>query len=221
MESWFTQAVEKILETKWYTWAVLAVLVVMGAALLRAGSAKGRWNSRSLAIAAMCVAISFVLSCIRLFKMPQGGSITVVSMLPLTMFCVAFGPLQGLVAGCAYGLLQLIQDMYVIHPLQLLVDYPFAFGAMALSGLVIYLPIKDSLKLPLGVVLATIGRYIMAVISGAVFFAEYAPADQGALVYSLLYNISYLGPDALLCLVVSFLPGVQRLVSVMRSGSRS
>ncbi len=221
MESWFTQAVEKILETKWYTWAVLAVLVVMGAALLRAGSAKGRWNSRSLAIAAMCVAISFVLSCIRLFKMPQGGSITVVSMLPLTMFCVAFGPLQGLVAGCAYGLLQLIQDMYVIHPLQLLVDYPFAFGAMALSGLVIYLPIKNSLKLPLGVVLATIGRYIMAVISGAVFFAEYAPADQGALVYSLLYNISYLGPDALLCLVVSFLPGVQRLVSVMRSGSRS
>lgn len=221
MESWFTQAVEKILETKWYTWAVLVVLVVMGLALLHAGKAKGRWNSRTLAIAAMCVAISFVLSCIRLFRMPQGGSITVVSMLPLTLFCVAFGPLQGLVAGCAYGLLQLIQDMYVIHPLQLLVDYPFAFGAMALSGFVCYLPIKDSLKLPLGVVLATIGRYIMAVISGAVFFAEYAPADQGALVYSLIYNISYLGPDALLCLVVSFLPGVQRLVSVMRTGSRS
>lgn len=221
MESWFTQAVEKILETKWYTWAVLVVLVVMGLALLHAGKAKGRWNSRTLAIAAMCVAISFVLSCIRLFRMPQGGSITVVSMLPLTLFCVAFGPLQGLVAGCAYGLLQLIQDMYVIHPLQLLVDYPFAFGAMALSGFVGCLPIKDSLKLPLGVVLATIGRYIMAVISGAVFFAEYAPADQGALVYSLIYNISYLGPDALLCLVVSFLPGVQRLVSVMRTGSRS
>lgn len=221
MESWFTQAVEKILETKWYTWAVLVVLVVMGLALLRAGKAKGRWNSRTLAIAAMCVAISFVLSCIRLFRMPQGGSITVVSMLPLILFCVAFGPLQGLVAGCAYGLLQLIQDMYVIHPLQLLVDYPFAFGAMALAGFVSYLPIKDKLKLPLGVVLATIGRYIMAVISGAVFFAEYAPADQGALVYSLVYNISYLGPDALLCLVVSFLPGVQRLVSVMRTGSRS
>ena len=221
MESWFTQAVEKILETKWYTWAVLVVLVVMGLALLHAGKAKGRWNSRTLAIAAMCVAISFVLSCIRLFRMPQGGSITVVSMLPLTLFCVAFGPLQGLVAGCAYGLLLLIQDMYVIHPLQLLVDYPFAFGAMALSGFVGCLPIKDKLKLPLGVVLATIGRYIMAVISGAVFFAEYAPADQGALVYSLIYNISYLGPDALLCLVVSFLPGVQRLVSVMRTGSRS
>lgn len=207
-----------LFEIKWYTGAIIVALVALFIVLIVA-SKKARWDSRTLANAAMCIAIAFVLSCIRLVKFPQGGSVTPLSMLPLILFAVACGPLKGAVVGCAYGLLQLVQDPYVIHPIQLLVDYPLAFGAMALGGLVNYMPLKDKnkwLQLPVAIVLGSLGRYIMAVLSGTVFFAEYAPADQTALAYSLTYNVGYLGPDAALCLIAAFIPGAYRLVDMLR-----
>lgn len=205
---------KKLTEVPWYTWAVLAVLVA--AAVLLAFSAKGaKWDSRRLSMGAMCIAIAFVLSCIRLFRLPQGGSITPASMLPLVMFMLACGPLQGFVVGCAYGLLQLITDPYVIHPLQLLVDYPLAFGAMILGCLAALLPIDKRWKLPVAALLAGVGRYVMAVLSGAIFFAEYA-GEQNAWVYSLVYNISYIGPDVLVCMLVACIPGMSRLVDMIK-----
>ena len=135
-------------------------------------------------------------------------------MLPLVMFMLACGPLQGFVVGCAFGLLQLITDPYVIHPVQLLVDYPLAYGAMILGCIAAVLPIKKPWKLPVAVLLAGVGRYAMAVLSGAVFFAEYA-GEQNAWIYSLGYNISYLGPDTLVCAVVACIPGMHRLVDMI------
>mgnify|MGYP002624568477 CR=1 FL=1 len=205
---------EKLTEVPWYTWAVLAALLVAGF-LLAASTKKAKWDSRRLAMGAMCIAIAFVLSCIRLFRMPQGGSITPAAMLPLVMFMVACGPLQGFVVGCAFGLLQLITDPYVIHPIQLLVDYPLAYGAMILGCLAAALPIDKRWKLPLAALLAGLGRYIMAVLSGAIFFAEYA-GEQNAWIYSLVYNISYIGPDVLVCMLVACIPGMPRLVEMIR-----
>ena len=206
--------IEKLFKVPWYTWAVLVLLVAAGI-VLAVGSRKAAWNSHRLAMGAMCIAIAFVLSCIRLFRMPQGGSITPAAMLPLVLFMVAAGPLQGLVVGFAYGLLQLITDPYVIHPIQLLVDYPLAYGAMILGCLAALLPLKKQWQLPIAVLLAGVGRYLMAVLSGAVFFAEYA-GEQNAWVYSLVYNLSYLGPDTLVCMVVACIPGMTRLVDMIR-----
>ena len=205
---------KKLLEQKWYTWVVVIALVVAGV-IMALSSKRTRWNSRRIAMAAMSIAIAFVLSCIRLYRMPQGGSITPASMLPLVMFMLACGPLQGFVAGCAYGLLQLLADPWVIHPVQLLVDYPLAYGAMILGCLAAVIPVKKRFKLPLAVLLAAIGRYAMAVLSGTVFFAEYA-GDQNALVYSLVYNISYLGPDTVVCMIVALIPGMSALVDMIR-----
>ena len=209
---------KKLTEQKWYTWAIVAVLVVVGI-VLAAKSGKTQWTSRRIAMGAMCIAIAFVLSCIRLYRMPQGGSITPASMLPLVLFMVACGLLQGFVVGCAYGLLQLISDPYVIHPIQLLVDYPLAFGAMILGCLALLLPVNKRWKLPLAVLLAGIGRYIMAVLSGSIFFAEYA-GEQNAWIYSLGYNISYLGPDTVVCMIVACIPGMTRLVDMIRGKAR-
>ena len=108
-ESAAVPAFEKLLGLQWYTVVLLIALLALGAALY-AGARKTRWDSRRIANAAMCVAISFILSCIRLYKMPQGGSITPASMLPLIAFSLAGGPLQGVLIGCAYGMLELIQD---------------------------------------------------------------------------------------------------------------
>ncbi len=204
---------KKLLEVPWYTWAVLAAMVVAGV-ILAMSAKRTQWNSRRIAMGAMCIAIAFVLSCIRLFRMPQGGSITPAAMLPLILFMVACGPLQGFVVGCAFGLLQLITDPYVIHPIQLLVDYPLAYGAMILGCLATLFPLKDQWKLPIAALLAGLGRYIMAVLSGAIFFAEYA-GEQNAWIYSLTYNISYIGPDVLVCMLVACIPGMPRLVNMI------
>lgn len=59
----------------------------------------------------------------------------------------------------------------------------------------------------------------MAVISGVVFFGEYAPEGQSALAYSLTYNIGYLGPDMLVCIVLAFIPGISRLVDIIQASS--
>jgi hypothetical protein len=121
--SWFTTSLltEKLAAVQWYTWLVVLALAVLGIALFRAG--KAQWNAKILAYAAMTVAISFVLSTLRLYKNPQGGSVTLFSMLPVIAFSLAFGPARGALVGCAYGFLQLLYDPFVIHPLQMLVDY--------------------------------------------------------------------------------------------------
>ena len=77
------------------------------------------------------------------------------------------------------------------------------------------IPVRDSVKLPIAVLLGFVGRYIMAVISGTVFFAEYA-GDQNALIYSLGYNIAYLGPDCIVCMLVACVPGMSRLWKSMK-----
>jgi len=210
----------ELLELKWYTVAVILSLIALCVVLYLAAR-RTRWDSRRIANAAMCISIAFILSCIKLYRMPQGGSITPAAMLPLVAFAVACEPLQGAIVGCAYGLIGLIQDPYVIHPIQLLVDYPLASGAIALGGLVCFIPLKKELKLPLAVLIGGIGRYAMAVLSGAVFFAEYAPVGQSALVYSLLYNLTYIGPDVALCCLIAFLPGISRIVDLIRGNVQS
>ncbi len=205
---------KKLLEVPWYSWAVLGALVVAGL-LLALNARKIRWDSRSLSMGAMCIAIAFVLSCIRLYRMPQGGSITPASMLPLVLFMVACGPLKGFVVGCVFGLLKLLADPYIIHPLQLLMDYPLAYGAMILGCLALLIPVKDKWQLPIAVLLACVARWFMSVLSGVVFFAEFA-GDQNALVYSMVYNLSYMAPDALVCILIACIPGMPRLVEMIR-----
>lgn len=170
-----------------------------------------RWNARSLTYAAMAIALSCILSYIRLYRFSFGGSITLCSMLPVMLCAVAQGPARGVIIGCAYGLLQLIQDFYVAHPVQLLLDYPLAFAMLGLAGLVNYIPLPDRAKLPAAVLIASCGRFVMHLISGAVFFGSYAAPGQTAIAYSFLYNIGYMGPDAAFCLIAACLPAVGRL----------
>ncbi len=218
--------IKKLVELPWYVWAILAALVLLAVVLL-ASARKTAWTSRRIAMGAMCISIAFVLSCIRLYRMPQGGSITPASMLPLILFMVACGPLQGFVVGCTFGLLKLIADPYIIHPVQMLVDYPLAYGAMILGCLACCLPGKKSADgsgaarlpnaavLPVAALLGGIARYLMSVLSGVVFFAESA-GEQNAIIYSLVYNITYMGPDIAVCVLVACIPGMYRLVEILR-----
>ncbi len=215
--NWFQTSMftEKLAAAPWYAWLIVLALVVLAIALFRAG--KARWDAKVLAYAAMVIAISSVLSAIKLFKMPQGGSITPVSMLPVIAFALAFGPARGALVGCAYGMMQLLIDPSIYHPVQVLVDYPLAFAALALGGFMEKTPLPKALKLPAAVVIGSLGRLAMAVLSGVVFFAEYA-GEQNVLIYSTVYNFTYLGWDALFCLIVAFIPGIARIVDTLKAG---
>lgn len=174
------------------------------------------WNSRTLAHAALCIALSTILSYFRLYRFSFGGSVTLVSMLPVILFAAAYGPARGIVAGCAYGLLQLIQDFYISHPVQLLLDYPVAFAMLGLAGFAYIIPMPERARLPIAVLIAAAGRFAAHLISGAVFFGSYAEPGQTAIAYSFFYNIGYMGPDAALCLVVACLPAIGRIQRLLQ-----
>ncbi len=110
-------------------------------------------------------------------------------------------------AACAYGILQLVTNPYIISIPQMLTDYLFAFGALGLSG--IFCDKKNGLIK--GYVLGILGRFFFTFLSGMIFFGSYA-SDYGltAPVYSLVYNGSYVGGEALLTLIILAIPAVQK-----------
>ena len=176
---------------------------------------KRKMTLRCLCEGALLLALAQVLGYLKLWELPNGGSVTL-SMLPIFLFCVRWGFGPGLLVSFAFGLLQLIEDPYVIHPIQLLCDYPLAYGAMALCCLACLIPEEKSyFRLPVAVLLGYFARLVMAVISGVAFFAEYA-GDQNAFVYSVVYNISYLAPEMAIALVISLIPGMNRLVKMIK-----
>ena len=203
---------EKFTEIPVGTWIALGLIVAFGVVLM-CFTTKVKWNAKMLAYAALCIAISFVLSYIRLFRMPQGGSITPASMLPVMMFAYAFGFGPGLVCSMAYGVLQMFQDMYIVGWVQATLDYVLAFGSLALVAL--FRGWKSPLNFSVGVVVAGIARVFFHVLSGVVYFAEYAPEGMDPLVYSLGYNLSSVGVDALICAVIAFIPGVRKFARSM------
>lgn len=180
---------------------------------------RSRWSVRMLAAAAICIAMSMLLSYLKLFSMPTGGSITVLSMLPLMFFSWIYGVIPGMVAGAAYGLLQLLQRPELYHPIQVLFDYPLAFAMMGLAG--VFRGVQKPWALPAGVVLACLGRFVCHLFTGMVFFGSYAPAQDfwSIFVYSAVYNGGYMGVEALLSAAVSALPPVRQMLQRLRQQS--
>ena len=163
-------------------------------------------TTRALVYGALCLTLSFVLSYIKLFSMPFGGSITLASMLPLMMYAAAFGPFYGFAAAFAYALLQIVQGAWIVHPVQFILDYFVAFTCLGLPSL-----FRD--KLTLGVIVAGFSRMLASTVSGAVFFAD-SGLDYGIAnpwTYSLLYNMLTIGVDTLICAGVSLVPAIKKL----------
>lgn len=163
---------------------------------------------KQLAFCAMCLALATVLSEIKIFDMPTGGSITLLSMFVIALPGILFGLVPGTVTAVAYGILQLIIDPYVLYPMQLVVDYILAFGALGLSGL-FYGKKGAVIK---GYIAAVIGRYIFSVISGWIFFGAYAWEGWNPLPYSLAYNAAYIFAEAALTVIILAIPPVNKAV---------
>ena len=199
----------KFLEIPAATWIALALIVAFGV-ILALVTPKVKWNAKMLATGALCIAIGFVLSYIRLVHMPQGGSITPASMLPVMMFAYAYGFGPGILCGVAYGICRCsrIPISSAGCRRQAALDYILPFGLLALVAL--FRKWDSPLNFSVGVIVAGVVRVICHVLSGVVYFADYAPEGMDPLVYSLGYNLTSVGVDALICAVIGFIPPVRR-----------
>ena len=171
-------------------------------------------SAQTLVYGALSITLAFVLSYFKLVSLPFGGTVTLLSMLPIFAYAAYFGPLSGFTAAFAFALLQVVQGAYIVHPVQFILDY---FVAFTLLGTAAFFP----KNLPVGAAVAGFLRMMASTVSGAVFFGSYA-ADYGftnVWAYSLVYNFFTIGVDTILCVIVAALPPVQRLFKrVFRKG---
>lgn len=142
----------------------------------------------------LCIALSLVLSYLKLFRLPQGGSLTL-EFVPLILFAYRRGVRWGCGAGTLAGILRIVLGGYIVHPLQALLDYPMAHAAIGLAGLFPKHKIGSLL-------LAAIVQLIFHICSGALFFASYAPQGTNPWIYAVGYNVFFLGPKLVISAMI-------------------
>lgn len=167
-----------------------------------------RFTTNMLINIALMLALTIVLHQLRLFHMPQGGSVTLGAMVPLLFLTYRYGAGIGCLAGFVYGMINLMQDAFIVHPLQVLFDYPLPYMALAIAAAV-------PGRIYPGAALAFAARFLCHYVSGVVFFASYAPPDMSPYLYALVFNATYLVPEAIICLLLLRVLPVPRLLAAM------
>lgn len=169
-------------------------------------------TTKKLVFSAMAIALATVTSNIKVLELPMGGSVTLCSMLFISLIGYWFGAKAGILTGVAHGILQFLLWPYILSIPQVIIDYFFAFGALGFSGF--FRNKKHGLII--GYIASVLGRFCFSVLSGVVFFASAAPEGMHPLLYSTLYNGSYLGLEAVLTIVILVLPPVNKAIARLK-----
>ena len=149
---------------------------------------------------AIMIAAATVLSFIAIIKMPFGGSVTALSMVPILLVAFRYGIKKGLVTGLVYGIIQLLFDTGTLSYATskwaalaiILLDYIFAFGVLGLSAMFKH---KSQNSIVFGSTVCIVLRFIMHLISGCTVWAGLSIPTSDALVYSFGYNLAYMLPE--------------------------
>ena len=168
---------------------------------------KSHLKLRALCEGAIFVALAQVISYLKFFELPQGGSVSV-GMLPIFLFCARWGFGPGMLASFTYSLLQLLLDgAYAWGWQSMIGDYILAFTVLGIAGLFH----KQKFGFFTGTVAGCVARFLVAYVVGATIWAEYMPENFFGMTmttpwfYSALYNGSYIVIDMILCLAVGAL----------------
>ena len=176
----------------WQMALVTCVLVAVIFALSILGGKEDGYDAKALTYGAICVALAFALSYVKFFSLPQGGSVTFASMLPIIVYSFMFGTRRGLVVGVVYGMLQFIQSPQFYQPMQALLDYPIAFGALGVAAIAKKIPfVKGNLirEFAVGATIAILLRYFAHVISGYYVFSSWKMDGYTAVSWAFVYNM--------------------------------
>ena len=175
-------------------------------------------NLSTLTECAVMLALSFALSCAKLFEMPMGGSVTIASMLPVMLIGIKYGVSTGLATCFLYSLTQLMQAVasanvfpYCETPATLviciLLDYVVPFTVLGLAGLFhkMKLTKNTEINIYIGIVSVVVLRFLCHFVTGVAIWGQWAPEGMGKYLYSFLYNGGFLSLDFLICIVCAVL----------------
>lgn len=173
-------------------------------------------KTKQIAFSGLAIALATVISIvIKLPNLPNGGSVTLFSMLIISMVGYWYGPAAGLITAVTYGVFQFIIGPYFVHPAQVLLDYPLAFGALGVSGFFA----KRKNGLILGYSAGVLGRLFFHEISGLIFYTTYTDNLQNnltAIWAVLIYNASYVLTEGFLTLALLFIPAVKNTLERLK-----
>lgn len=191
-------------ETNAVTIAAYLLLAVVLVIAIVFSIGKNKMRTIDIVYAGIALASSFVLSYFKFSFVPNGGSTTLCSMLPVMLYAYYFGFGRGILIGLIHGLLQFLQAPYILTPATFALDYLLAFASIALMGFSGKLTKKHpTINLLLGATVVYAARFTFHFISGIIYFEMGAvwaelPAES-AVLYSLLYQVVYLIPDWIIC----------------------
>ncbi len=197
------------LTTGGYVVCIIAgILLILAAAFLagRRGEQK-RMGTRQLVFCAMAMALAFVTSYLRIFALPWGGSVTLCSMLFIVLTANWYGVGTGVLVGLAYGILQFIQEPFVLSFFQVCCDYILAFAALGVAGF--FATRKHGLLI--GYIVAVLARGAFHSLGGYLYWMDYMPDSFPAAfrsVYPIVYNYSYLLAEGLITVIIISIPAV-------------
>lgn len=174
---------------------------------------KHKITTKEIVMIGLNVAISYVLYIIPLVRYPQGGGITFFSMLPIMLLSLVYGRTIGVTGGLIFGLLKTLNGAFIIHPVQFFLDYILANMALGLAGT---FGIDKKYKIFLGSFMAGALSTFISVVSGVVFFGQYAPPDMNLWIYSIIYNVSSAGVESFLTSIALTLMPIQSLARRMK-----
>ena len=188
--------------------------LLLGAGTM-SGSRRHRLSVRHLVFCGAAMALSFVTSCIKVFSLPYGGSVTLFSMLFICLTDYWYGLGTGMLTGLAYGILQFLQEPYVLSPFQVCCDYILAFAGLGLAGA--FTRPTDGLRK--GYLLGITVRGAFHALGGYLYWMDYMPENfpqSISRLYPIVYNYSFILAEGVLTLAVVSLPPVRNALGQIR-----
>lgn len=168
-----------------------------------------KWSTKMLVEAGVMIALSIVLSRIKIYQAPNGGSVTAGSMIPIIIFSMRWGLGPGVIMGATFGLLKLMLGGWTYSPMQIVLEYPIAFGCLGLAGMFSnsLTKIKEGnyIKITLSVLLAIGGRFICHLLAGVIFFGDTLPENISPWISSAAYQLTYLLPEFIVSTIILIL----------------
>jgi len=167
-------------------------------------------ETKILAEGTVIIALTVILKDVLppIYRLPQGGSVSVAGMVPLLWFSLRRGLRSGLEASAIYGLVNMVlPGSYIVDPVQGLLDYPIAFAALGLAGMFRKYPL-------VGVGVGITGRFLAHFTAGVWFFSEYAPAGTHPVLYSAIYNGSYLIIELIISAAIMYIIVKRKLLEI-------
>jgi len=143
-------------------------------------------------------ALSAVLYYFKIYTLPMGGSITAGSMVPIFWLSLRRGPRAGMEAGFILGLIVMTIEPFLFHPVQIMLDYLIPFAALGIAGFFKKNPL-------IGVGVGMTVRFISHFLSGVIFADLFIPVGENPIVYSVLYNGTYIVPELIISAVIIYI----------------